>query len=97
MRQEQLTLAAKERALYAPNNVVISRPTIRILIYSKRLYDRLVVLGPVISENSSNKKQTYFAKKVEKSKRVFKAFPFNYFAVITGPEITYLICLKRTY
>ena len=48
------------RALYdLSNNVVISGPTLTILIYSKRMYDCLpkyirFVLGPVISEKSSN-------------------------------------------
>ena len=49
------------RALYdLSNNVVISGPTITILIYFKRIYDclpkyiKFVVLGPVISEKSSN-------------------------------------------
>ena len=31
------------------------------------------------------------------SKRVFKAFSFNDFSVITRPKITILIYLKRTY
>ena len=48
------------RALYdLSNNVMISGPTITILIYVKRIYDCLpkyitfVVLGPVMSERSS--------------------------------------------
>ena len=50
-----------ERALYdLSNNVVLSGPTITILIYFKCIYDclpkyiKFVVLGPVISEKSSN-------------------------------------------
>ena len=49
------------RALYdISNNVVISGPTITILIYFKRIYDclskyiKFVVLGPVISEKTLN-------------------------------------------
>ena len=50
------------RSLYdLSNNVVISGPTITILIYFKRIYDclpkyiKFVVLGRLISEKSSNK------------------------------------------
>ena len=42
-------------------------------------------------------KRTYFAENVGKSKCVFKAFSFNDLSLITGPKITILIHLKRTY
>ena len=64
--------------------------TITIFIYFKRLYNHLskritfVVLGPVISEKSSNENGHILKNgNVGKSKRVFKAFSFNDFSVIT--------------
>ena len=42
-------------------------------------------------------KRIYFAENVGKSKCVFKAFSFNDLSVITGPKITILIHLTRTY
>ena len=79
---------------------MISGSRIKILIYLERLYDRLskciafVVLGPVISEKSSNKKNEHILPRMSGNQN---ACSFSDFSVINGPKITILIYLKRTY
>ena len=81
---------------------MISGSTITILIYLKRLYDRLskcitfVVLGPVISEKSSNE-NGHILPRMSGNQKMCSGVSFNDFSVINGPKITILIYLKRTY
>ena len=82
---------------------MISGPTITILIYFKRMYDCLsryvksIVLGPAISEKSSNENGHILTRMSENQNFCCRRFSFDDFSVITWPKITILIYSKTTY